>query len=132
MSAMIVLLILVVGVPVFLKILKLTASGDKDDIWPFYATKPLSHPEQILYFRLIQALPEHVILAQVQLYRFLGVKKSYKYTEWFNRINRLSADFVVCKKDFSLVILHFQKKHIPLLRKDSPNVKLDQYLKTLK
>jgi len=75
MSAMIVLLILVVGVAVFLKILKLTTSGDKDDIWPFYATKPLSHPEQILYFRLIQALPEHVILAQVQLSRFLSVKK---------------------------------------------------------
>lgn len=32
--------------------------------WPFYAKRPLSPPEQVLYHRLIKALPEHIVLAQ--------------------------------------------------------------------
>lgn len=72
------------------------------DVWPFYAKKPMSNPEQILYFRLVSALPEHVVLAQVQLSRFLGVKKGYRFNEWNNRINRMSADFLICKKDMSI------------------------------
>lgn len=54
-------------------------------------------------FRLIQALPEYIILAQVQLSRLLGVKKGNNYQAWLNRINRMSADFVVCTKDSSIV-----------------------------
>lgn len=71
--------------------------------WPFYPRKPLSQPEQILYFRLTNALPDHVVLAQVQLSRFLGVKKGNNYHSWLNRINRMSADFVVCRKDLSIL-----------------------------
>ena len=71
--------------------------------WPFYAKKLLSGPEQVLYFRLIEALPEHVILAQVQLSRMLGVKKGHNFRSWFNRVNRMSADFVICRKDSSVV-----------------------------
>lgn len=37
--------------------------------WPYYAKKALTVPEQILYFRLVKALPEHIVLAQVQLSR---------------------------------------------------------------
>ena len=74
-----------------------------DEVWPFYAKKPLSQPEQVLYFRLIQALPDHIILAQVQLSRLLGVKKGNNFQSWNNRINRMSADFVVCNKDSSIV-----------------------------
>jgi very-short-patch-repair endonuclease len=33
----------------------------------------------------------------------LEVKKGNNYQAWFNRINRMSADFVVCNKDFSIV-----------------------------
>jgi len=56
-----------------------------------------------LYFRLVQALPDHIVLAQVQLSRLLGVKKTNNYQAWLNRISQLSADFVVCKKDSSVV-----------------------------
>lgn len=31
--------------------------------WPFYVKKPLTQPEQVLYHRLIKALPEHIVLA---------------------------------------------------------------------
>ena len=104
MDLIVLLLVVVVAVVVFLAFLKAKGQGGiGDQAWPFYAKKPLSQPEQVLYFRLVQALPEHIILAQVQLSRLLGVKKGNNYQSWFNRINRMSADFVVCNKDSSIV-----------------------------
>lgn len=104
MDSIFLLLIVVAFVIVVLIVLKAKSQGGAgEEVWPFYAKKPLSQPEQVLYFRLIQALPEHIILAQVQLSRFLGVKKGNNYQAWSNRINRMSADFVVCNKDSSLV-----------------------------
>lgn len=98
------LVIIAVAVVAILAILKRKSHrGISDEVWPFYAKKPLSNPEQVLYFRLVQALPDHIILAQVQLSRLLGVKKGHNYQAWLNRINRMSADFVVCKKDSSIV-----------------------------
>lgn len=73
--------------------------------WPFYPKKVLSQPEQVLYHRLVSALPDHIVLAQVQLSRVLGVKKGYRFNEWNNRINRMSLDFVVCTKDSAIVAL---------------------------
>ena len=70
--------------------------------WPFYAKKLLSPPEQVLYFRLVRALPGHIVLAQVQLSRLLEVKKGNGGQGWLNRINRMSADFVVCARDSSV------------------------------
>jgi len=101
MGSIVLLLVVVVVAVVFLK--AKGQGGVGDEVWPFYAKKPLSQPEQVLYFRLVQALPEHIVLAQVQLSRLLGVKKGNNYQAWSNRINRMSADFVVCKKDSSIV-----------------------------
>ncbi len=70
--------------------------------WPFYARKLMSQPEQVLYHRLVRALPDHIVLAQVQVSRVLGVRKGSRFHEWNNRINRLSYDFVVCSKDSSV------------------------------
>jgi very-short-patch-repair endonuclease len=70
-----------------------------DSPWPFYAKRPLSTPEQVLYYRLVRCLPEHIVLAQVQVSRVLGVKKGFNFHEWNNWISRLSYDFVVCTKD---------------------------------
>jgi hypothetical protein len=101
------ILLIVILVVIFIAIVffksKSKSSSSANEIWPYYAKKPLTQPEQILYFRLVEALPEHIILAQVQLSRFLGVKKGNNYQSWANRINRMSADFVVCNKDSSIV-----------------------------
>lgn len=97
----IILIIIVIAVFFVLK-LKMKDGGADGD-WPFYAKKPLSQPEQILYFRLTNALPEYIVLAQVQLSRFLGVKKGNNIQAWHNRINRMSADFLVCNKDSSVI-----------------------------
>jgi Protein of unknown function (DUF2726) len=77
--------------------------GARDGPWPFYAKRPLSQPEQVLYHRLVSCLPEHIVLAQVQVSRVLGVKKGFNFHEWNNRINRLSYDFVVCSKDSTVL-----------------------------
>ncbi|MFA5353652.1 MAG: DUF2726 domain-containing protein [Thermodesulfovibrionales bacterium] len=97
------LLLIVVAVMAVLVVLKKRRGGVTGEVWPFYAKKVLSQPEQVLYFRLLQALPNHIILSQVQLSRLLGVKKGNSYQAWYNRINRMSADFVVCNKDSSVV-----------------------------
>ena len=77
--------------------------GGADEPWPFYARRLLSSPEQVLYHRLVGALPELVVLAQVQVSRVLGVKKGFNFQQWNNRINRMSYDFVVCKRDLSVL-----------------------------
>lgn len=92
------LLALLMGLSIFLK-----EMGQSISDWPFYSKKLLSSPEQVLYHRLVKALPEHEIFAQVQLSRMLGIKKGAPYRTWLNRIDRLSADFVICRKDSSVI-----------------------------
>jgi hypothetical protein len=94
------LALLILGILVALK--RRGAVGTSAEAWPFYAKRPLTAPEQILYFRLVRALPDHIVLAQVQVSRVLGVKKGFGFNHWSNRINRLSYDFVVCSNDASV------------------------------
>ena len=73
--------------------------------WPLEACSTvLSRPEQVLYRRLVQALPNNLVLAQVQLSRFLKVKRGVPRQTWFNRISQLSADFLVFNPDTSVVV----------------------------
>ena len=98
-----VLVVLVVLAVAFLVLKRRASTGGSDTPWPFYAKKPLSQPEQVLYHRLVAAMPECIVLAQVQLSRVLGVKKGFSFNEWNNRINRMSLDFLVCLKDSTVV-----------------------------
>jgi very-short-patch-repair endonuclease len=95
--------VIVIAVALFAIAKAKNGRGSDDAPWPFYAKKPLSNPEQVLYFRLCKALPEHIVLAQVALSRMLGVNKGSNFGMWFNRINRMSADFVLCSKDSTIV-----------------------------
>jgi hypothetical protein len=88
---------------VFVILKRRGASGASDTPWPFYAKKPLTQPEQVLYHRIVAAMPECMVLAQVQLSQVLGVKKGFNFREWNNRINRMSLDFLVCLKDSTIV-----------------------------
>jgi Protein of unknown function (DUF2726) len=63
----------------------------------------LSQPEQVLYRRLVQALPNNRMFAQVQLSRFLTVKRGVARQTWLNRISQLSADFLILGPDTSVV-----------------------------
>jgi hypothetical protein len=97
------LVLLAVVAVVFVMLKRRASSGSGDAPWPFYAKKPLTQPEQVLYHRLVAAMPECIVLAQVQLSRILGVKQGFNFNEWNNRINRMSVDFVVCRKDSTIV-----------------------------
>jgi len=70
---------------------------------PFYARKLLTAPEQVLYHRLTKALPECIVLSQVQLSRAVGVKKINDAFRYANRITQKSLDFVVCLPDGTIV-----------------------------
>jgi very-short-patch-repair endonuclease len=96
------LVVLAVIVLAFLK-QRGTPTGDSTGPWPFYVKRPLTQVEQVLYHRLIRALPDHIVLAQVQVSRVLGVKRGSNFHEWNNRINRLSYDFVVCGTDSTVI-----------------------------
>ncbi|TAN53614.1 MAG: DUF2726 domain-containing protein [Methylococcaceae bacterium] len=97
---------LVAALLLLLAAMRLWLVGDKDDtkqVWPFFCKRPLTEVEQTVYHHLVKALPEHIILSQVQLAQLLGVRKGYNFQEWYSRISHLSADFVVCAKDASVI-----------------------------
>lgn len=100
---LIALIVLAVVAIILIKLKQRSGLNDSEVAWPFYAKKPLTQPEQVLYHRLVSALPDHIVLAQVQLSRILGVKQGNNFHEWNNRINRMSLDFVVCNKDASVI-----------------------------
>lgn len=99
--AAIVLIIVIAIIFAFLK--KRKPSGECNMAWPYYAKKPLSEPEQILYHRLVAALPQCIVLAQVQLSQVVGVNEGFNFGVWNNRINRMSLDFIVCLKDSTVI-----------------------------
>jgi len=71
--------------------------------WPVFPKKVLTPVEQQLYHRLTRAFPDHVVLSQVAFSQLVGVKKGENFTAIWNRYNRLTADFVLCTKDFRTV-----------------------------
>jgi hypothetical protein len=75
-----------------------------DGPWPLEVRGTvLSQPEQVLYGRLVQALPQNLVFAQVQLSRFLDVRRGVSRQGWFNRISQLSADFLILNRDTNVV-----------------------------
>lgn len=76
------------------------SGGQASERWPVFPKKPLTPVEQQLYQRLVRAFPDHVVLAQVSCSQLVGVKKGENFSAIWNRYNRLTADFVLCSKDF--------------------------------
>lgn len=70
--------------------------SDTLQAWVPTATRVLTKPERDAYHVLRKALPEHVLLAQVPLARFLRVPTRNSYNEWLRRVGSLCADIVVC------------------------------------
>lgn len=71
--------------------------------WPFYEKRILTRAEQILYCRLVKAMPDYLVLTKVHLESFLGVKNGYRASAWNRRIGRMSVDFLVCTPDARIV-----------------------------
>ena len=71
--------------------------------WPVRARAPLSRPEQSLYWRLSEAFPDHIVLAQVAIAQLLEVEEVPNRRAVFNRYRQLVADFVICNRAFGVV-----------------------------
>lgn len=78
-------------------------ADEANNIWPFYLKQAFTRPERVLYHRLVNALPDRIVLAQVHVARMLGIKKEFYTHEWINRLNRMSYDFVILSNDFSIL-----------------------------
>jgi hypothetical protein len=64
--------------------------------WQPQATRIMTASERKAYAALRSGLPEHIILAQVPLARFLKVPTRHSYSEWLRRVGVMCADIVVC------------------------------------
>jgi hypothetical protein len=64
--------------------------------WHPQATRVMTTSERKAYAALRAGLPEHIILAQVPLARFLKVPTRHSYSEWLRRVGVLCGDIVVC------------------------------------
>jgi len=72
--------------------------------WPLEAKRNLlTDRERVLYHRLIDTLPDHIVLAQVQLLQLLKFKGGRRGYAIFNRISLLSLDYVILNSDTSIV-----------------------------
>jgi hypothetical protein len=69
---------------------------DTVQAWPPQAVRVLTLPERQAYELLRRALPQHLILAQVPLQRFISVPPKHRYGEWLQRVGRQTVDILVC------------------------------------
>jgi len=68
--------------------------------WPLSAKRHLlTERERTLYRRLVQSLPDNLVLAQVQLLQVLEFRTGRRPYAVLNRINQLSVDFLVLDRE---------------------------------
>jgi very-short-patch-repair endonuclease len=72
--------------------------------WPLEAKRYLlSERERALYQHMVESLPDHIVLAQVQLLQALKFKRRRRPYAALNRISQLSLDFLILNANTSLV-----------------------------
>ncbi len=64
--------------------------------WGPTATRVLTSNEREAWHVLRKALPDHMVLGQVPVARFIKVPTRNPYSEWLRRVGSLCADLVVC------------------------------------
>jgi len=72
----------------------------------FKQKRPLSPPEQALYWKLKKSLPNHEILPQVSFSRFIyanGGSKKNNFSK-FNTARQKTIDFLICDKSFQIIV----------------------------
>lgn len=71
---------------------------------PYYQKKTLlNEKEQVLFHRLIEAMPNYYVFTQVRLADIVGIKKCENWQAWFNKVSRKSVDFVICDKSSAVL-----------------------------
>lgn len=98
-----ILILLIVVVIVILALAKKgkNTEGKTSNALPYFRKKTLlNEKEQVLFHRLIEAMPTCYVMTQVRLADIVGIKKSDNRQSWFNKIQNKSVDFVICDKAF--------------------------------
>jgi len=74
------------------------ADADLDTLqgWEPVATRVLTSDQRDAWHVLRKALPDHMVLAQLPLARFIKVPTRNSYSEWLRRVGSQCADLVVC------------------------------------
>jgi very-short-patch-repair endonuclease len=102
--ALLVALVLVVAVLSVVAAKLKPRDGALDKLWPLEAKRQLlSERERALYQRLIQSLPNHIVLAQVQLLQVVNFQRGRRTHAILNRISQLSLDFLILNPDTSVI-----------------------------
>ena len=66
------------------------------DNWQPRTTRPLTKIELAMLAKIKMTVPECLVLPQVSLSRFLKVKSSLPYSQWFRNVGRRCVDFLIC------------------------------------
>lgn len=74
-----------------------------DESYPFESVSLMTITEKAFYKELKAALPEYTVFAQVGLSRVIRVKRGHNHYYWFNRINRMSLDYLVVDESLETV-----------------------------
>ena len=64
--------------------------------WQPEASRVLTSSETQAFEILVRSMPDHRVLAQVPLSRFLRVPTRNSYGDWLNRVGNLNADLLLC------------------------------------
>ncbi len=70
--------------------------ADTLQAWQPEAARVMTGAERKAFEVLRQAVPQHMVLAQVPLSRFIRVPQNKSYTQWLQRVGAASADLLVC------------------------------------
>lgn len=69
-----------------------------------YTRRPIMTPTELhVYDKLLRALPDFMVFAQVQVSRVVESPEEDNFY-WFNFVNRLSYDFVICRQDGTPIV----------------------------
>ncbi|WP_410211872.1 DUF2726 domain-containing protein [Aquirhabdus sp.] len=79
--------------------------GDDLAIWPFMPRIFMTDAEVRFFHQLKQAVPEFLIFSQVGLSRLIECTDIDDEKFWFNRINRMSVDYVLVDQDGQRVLV---------------------------
>ena len=79
--------------------------GDDLDVWPFMPRDFMTDSEVRFFRQLKQAVPEFLIFSQVGLSRLIECTDEEDEKFWFNRINRMSVDYVLVDQDAQQVLV---------------------------
>lgn len=99
--------------------------------FPFYPSYLMTKREQNLYWRLVETLPDFVIMSQVSIMGVVNVKQEYRRNsyKWTNQIDRLRLDFVVCRKDtYPLAVIELDDSSHDNERQQARDYKKDKAL----